>query len=88
MLAKPAFIAWLDPDEHLIQVQSEDGRTIDEDKIIESMSDEVALIILPTVLYRSGQLLNIEKVTKAARAWDSYWLGWLPFGRRDSTSFS
>ncbi|MBU6079817.1 kynureninase [Allobacillus halotolerans] len=55
-----------DPDEHLIQVQSEDGRTIDEDKIIESMSDEVALIILPTVLYRSGQLLNIEKVTKAA----------------------
>lgn len=37
---------------------------IDEDKIIESMSDEVALIILPTVLYRSGQLLNIEKVTK------------------------
>ncbi|NIK11342.1 kynureninase [Alkalibacillus almallahensis] len=55
-----------DPDEHLIQVESRDGRTIDEDDIIQAMTDEVALIVLPTVLYRSGQLLNIRKLTEAA----------------------
>ncbi|GAA0466686.1 kynureninase [Alkalibacillus silvisoli] len=55
-----------DPDEHLVRVKSRDGRTIDEDDLINAMTDDVALIILPTVLYRSGQLLNIEKLTKAA----------------------
>ena len=55
-----------DPGEHLIQVKSQDKRTIDEDDVIEAMTDDIALIILPTVLYRSGQLLDIEKITKAA----------------------
>ncbi|GEN44374.1 kynureninase [Alkalibacillus haloalkaliphilus] len=55
-----------DPDEHLVRVKSRDGRTIEEDDIIAAMTDDVALVILPTVLYRSGQLLNIEKLTKAA----------------------
>lgn len=55
-----------DPDTHLIQVKSRDGRTINEEDIIREMSEEVALIILPTVLYRSGQLLDIERLTKAA----------------------
>ena len=55
-----------DPGEHLIQVKSQDGRTIHEDDVIEAMTDDIALIILPTVLYRSGQLLDIEKITKAA----------------------
>jgi kynureninase len=53
----------LDPKEHLIQVKSLDGRMIEEQDIIDAMTDEVALIILPTVLYRSGQLLDIEKLT-------------------------
>ncbi|TFB18878.1 kynureninase [Filobacillus milosensis] len=56
----------LDPDEHLIRVKSRDGRTIHEDDIIEAMTDEVALIVLPTVLYRSGQLLDLKRVTQAA----------------------
>lgn len=55
-----------DPETHLIQVKSRDGRTIREEDIIEAMTDEIALIILPTVLYRSGQLLDIERLTKAA----------------------
>lgn len=56
----------LDPDEHLIRVTSRDGRTIKEEDIIDAMTDEVALVILPTVLYRSGQLIDIKRVTDAA----------------------
>lgn len=51
---------------HLVQVPSTDGHTLDEDTIIEAMTDEIALIVLPSVLYRSGQILQIEKLTKAA----------------------
>lgn len=47
-------------------VTSNDGRMIDEDAIIAAMSDDVALIHLPSVLYRSAQLIDMEKVTKAA----------------------
>ncbi|MCY9661789.1 kynureninase [Paenibacillus chondroitinus] len=57
-----------DPAEHLIQVKSRDGRIIEEADIIAAMTDEVALIILPTVLYRSGQLLDIERLTAEAHA--------------------
>ncbi|MFP3389371.1 kynureninase [Brevibacillus sp. SIMBA_040] len=56
----------LDPDEHLIRVASRDGRLIEEEDIISAMTDEVALVVLPTVLYRSGQLLDIERLTTAA----------------------
>jgi kynureninase len=54
------------PDADLIRVPSRDGRTIDEDDLIDAMTEEVALAVLPSVLYRSGQLLNIGKLTKAA----------------------
>jgi kynureninase len=56
----------LNPDEHLIQVKSRDGRLIDEEDIIEAMTDDVALIILPTVLYRSGQILDMKRLTAEA----------------------
>ena len=56
----------LDPDEHLVLVSSRDGRMIEEEDIIAAMTEEVALVVLPTVLYRSGQLLDIERLTKAA----------------------
>ncbi|MFB5190662.1 kynureninase [Alicyclobacillus fastidiosus] len=58
----------LDPQEHLIQVKSRDGRMVNEDDIIAAMSDEVALVLLPSVLYRSGQLLDIQRLSAAARA--------------------
>lgn len=55
-----------DPAEQLVQVKSEDGRFLCEDDIIEAMTDDIALIVLPAVLYRSGQILDMEKLAKAA----------------------
>lgn len=56
----------LDPTEHLVLVRSRDGRTIEEDDVIAAMSDEVVLAVLPVVLFRSGQWLDVQKVTRAA----------------------
>lgn len=55
-----------EPDEHMKLVKSRDGHTLQEEDIINAMTDDVALIILPSVLYRSGQLLNIQLLTRAA----------------------
>ncbi|MFK2825090.1 kynureninase [Bacillus sp. B190/17] len=55
-----------DPRTHLLQVKSRDGRMIEEDDVIKGMTDEVALIVLPSVLYRSGQILDMKRVTAAA----------------------
>lgn len=55
-----------DPSEHLTRVKSSDGHTLCEDDIIEQMTDEVALIVLPSVLYRSGQILNMNRLTEEA----------------------
>ncbi|HLZ08233.1 MAG TPA: kynureninase [Chloroflexota bacterium] len=60
----------LDPARHLILVGSRDGRTIDEVDLIRSMNDDIALVVLPSVLYRSGQLLDVERLARAARARD------------------
>lgn len=57
----------LNPAEHLRRVESEDGYSLDEQAIIEAMDDDVAVVVLSAVLYRSGQLLDIERVTRAAR---------------------
>ncbi|WHY91402.1 kynureninase [Neobacillus cucumis] len=54
------------PEQHLIRVKSRDGRLIEEEDIIEAMTDEVALVILPTVQYRSGQILDIKRLTEEA----------------------
>lgn len=56
-----------DPIIAIKEVKSIDGLTIDEELIIENMTDDVALVFLPSVLYRSGQIIDVEKVTKAAR---------------------
>lgn len=53
-------------DSHLIQVESKDSQLLDEQAIIDAMTEEVALIVLPSVLYRSGQILDMERLTKAA----------------------
>jgi kynureninase len=58
----------LDPDEHLIRVPSRDGRMIAEEDLVAAMTDEVALVVLPSVLYRSGQLLDIALLTKEAHS--------------------
>ncbi|MFD6439675.1 kynureninase [Peribacillus sp. NPDC060186] len=58
----------LDPATHLVQVKSRDGKFLEEDDIIAAMNEEISLIVLPTVLYRSGQILDIERLTKEAHA--------------------
>lgn len=55
-----------DPETHLIRVKSRDGRFLEEDDIIEAMTDDIALVILPTVLYRSGQILDMKRLTAEA----------------------
>ncbi|RHB48938.1 kynureninase [Exiguobacterium sp. AM39-5BH] len=60
----------LDPAEHLVQVPSPDGRYLKEEDIIAAMTDDIALIVLPTVLYRSGQILDMARLAKAAHERD------------------
>ncbi len=54
------------PERDLVLVQSHDGRTISEDNIIAAMSEAVALVVLPSVLYQSGQLFDLATLTRAA----------------------
>ena len=56
----------LDLKENLVLVPSSDGKTLDENLIVEMMTDEICLIILPSVLYRSGQLLDMKFLTEEA----------------------
>jgi kynureninase len=55
-----------DPARDLVIVQSRDGRLIEEAEIIAAMTPAVAMVILPAVYYRSGQLLDIARLTTAA----------------------
>lgn len=55
-----------DPATHLVEIKSQDGRTLDEKHIMQNMRDDVAIAFLPSVLYRSGQLLDIEALTAYA----------------------
>ena len=57
----------LDPHEQLVRVKSDDGLTLDTERIVEAMTEEVALIVLPSVLYRSGQVLDMKTLATAAR---------------------
>ncbi len=59
-----------DPDTDLVLVPSRDGRTIAEEDVIATMTGDVALALLPSVLYRSGQLLDIARLAEAARERD------------------
>jgi len=56
----------LDPKEHLVLAPSEDGQFLNEKTIVDLMTDEIALILLPSALYRSGQLLDVKYLTEEA----------------------
>lgn len=56
----------LRPEEHLVLAHSNDGRFLDEKEIVGLFSDDVALVMLPSVLYRSGQLLDMQYLTHEA----------------------
>jgi kynureninase len=51
------------PDEDLVLVESRDGVIIEEEDIISALNDEIALVVLPSVYYKSGQLLDMEQLT-------------------------
>ena len=55
----------LDPNQHLV-LAPPNGRFFDEKKIVEFMTDDIALIMLPSALYRSGQLLDMAYLTEEA----------------------
>jgi kynureninase len=56
----------LDPAEHLVLVRSRDGLTLDEGEVTRHFDDSTALVFLPSVLYRSGQLLDMELLARMA----------------------
>ena len=56
-----------DPDKDLLLIKSNNG-LIDEDDIIDHMSGEVVLAVLPAVYYRSGQLLDMARIARAAHS--------------------
>jgi len=58
----------LDPDDDLVLISGTDGRFLEEEKIIDQVDNTTALAFLPSVLYRSGQLLNIKYLTEQAHA--------------------
>lgn len=56
----------LDPETCMKKVRSRDGYTLELQDIIDELTEEVAIVMLPSVLYRSGQLLPIREITEAA----------------------
>ena len=58
----------LDPAGHLVLVRSRDGLTLDERDIVRAFDGTTALVFLPSVLYRSGQLLDMELLAREAGA--------------------
>lgn len=56
-------------------VKSSDGRFIDEDAVIAAMTDDVAIVHLPSVLYRSCQLLDMKRITEEAHK-RGIFIGW------------
>lgn len=56
----------LDPAKAMKKITSQDGYTLNLTDILAQLTEEVAVLLLPSVLYRSGQLLQIREITEAA----------------------
>lgn len=57
----------LDPKTAIVRVRSRDGYTLEEADIEAAMRETVAMAVLPGVLYKSGQLLDMRRLAAAAR---------------------
>ena len=57
----------LEPGDCVTVVKSRDGKTLNEDDIVAAMNEEVAIVFMSSVLYRSGQLLDMDRITSEAR---------------------
>jgi kynureninase len=60
----------LDQNAALVLARSRDSVTLDEDDLIAAMTPDVQLALFPAVLYRSGQLLDLERLTREAHRRD------------------
>ena len=58
----------LDPDEHIVIVPAGDSRFLDEAKIENALRNpELQMALFPSVVYTTGQLLDLERLCRAAR---------------------
>jgi kynureninase len=57
-----------DPQTDLVRVPSRDGLTLAEQDIADAMTEAIALAVLPSVVYTSGQLLDVAWLTRQAHA--------------------
>ncbi len=55
-----------DPEQHLVLVPAEPDGSISEKRILEYLTDEVILALLPSVYFRNGQLLDMAQITAGA----------------------
>lgn len=58
----------LDPATHLHLIRSRDGETLHVDDIVAAFTPDVQLVLLSAVLFKSGQLLDLTALTRAAHA--------------------
>lgn len=58
----------LNPNLEIVPVNSPKSRILDEQSIVGMMNEEVALVFLPSVVFTSGQLLDMEYLTREAHA--------------------
>ena len=72
-------------------IPSRDGHTLHEDDIRDALTPDIAVAVLPTVLYRSGQLLDVPTITAQAHAagalvgWDAaHSIGAVPHSFHDA----
>ncbi len=72
-------------------IPSRDGHTLHDDDVRDALTPDIALAVLPTVLYRSGQLLGVKSITAQAHAagtligWDAaHSIGALPHTFHDA----
>ncbi len=59
----------LDPDENIVIVPAGDSRFLDEARIEEALQNpELQMALFPSVVYTTGQLLDLERICRAAQA--------------------
>lgn len=57
----------LDLADHLMMVPVRDGFQLSEDDLVEQMTGDVALAVLPSVVYHTGQFLDMGRLVRVAR---------------------
>lgn len=56
----------MDPEAVLKVIASRNGTTLDQADILAALTEDVAVVLLPSVLYRSSQLLDLKLITEEA----------------------